>query len=137
MFCRQQAAALMGIHDRLTEAGVTLIAVGSGSPGQAREFAEKFSFKGEIYVDRDLGSFKAFRLERGITKTLGPSSLIQGVKALGQGFRQGLSAGDLWQQGGVFVIGPGNRMLFEHRDRFAGDHADPKDVLAACLEQGQ
>lgn len=120
------------IKDDLDKLGVTLVAIGSGTPSQARDFVEKFNFTGEMYVDKDIGSFKAFGLERGFFKTLGPGSLAKGIKTMGKGFRQGLSAGDLWQQGGVFVLGPGNQLLFEHKDIKAGYHADPKDVLAAC-----
>jgi hypothetical protein len=35
------------------------------------------------------------------------------------------------QQGGTFVLGPGEAMRFEWRDRHAGDHPDLRDVLAA------
>lgn len=123
---------MMGIKDKLDQAGVALIAIGSGTPAQARSFAKNFNFTGELYLDRELLSFKAFGLARGFWKTLGPASLARGARTLSQGYFQGLSAGDLWQQGGVFILGPGNRIQFEHRDRYAGHHADPQDVLAAC-----
>jgi hypothetical protein len=57
---------------------------------------------------------------------------VRGFKAIKQGFRQGRSAGDLWQQGGIFVIGPGNKLLFEHINSMAGDEADLNDVLRAA-----
>ena len=122
----------MDMKSRLDAMDVAVIVIGSGSPSQARTFSENFSFTGELYVDKTLKAFNAFELERGILKTLGPSSLTKGLKAMGQGFHQGLSAGDLWQQGGLFVLGPGNRMVFQHQDRFAGDHALPQDVVNAC-----
>lgn len=123
---------MMRVKDQLDRAGVALVAVGSGTPAQARRFVENFNFKGEMYLDQELAAFKAFGLVRGFWKTLGPASLVRGAKTLSQGFHQGLPAGDLWQQGGVFVVGPGNQIHFEHRDRYAGDHADPREVLAAC-----
>jgi NAD(P)-dependent dehydrogenase (short-subunit alcohol dehydrogenase family) len=39
--------------------------------------------------------------------------------------------GDPWQLGGTFVIQPGGRLTFAHRSEVAGDHAQPKAVLAA------
>lgn len=131
MFARQQAAALMEIKEKTDMADVTLVAIGSSRPDQAKEFADSFSFTGELYCDPGLKTFKAFDLERGVLKTLGPSSLIRGISTIKKGFRQGKSAGDLWQQGGVFLIGPGDRIHFAHRNRIAGDQADFSTVLNA------
>lgn len=129
MFARQQAADLMSIKTELDAAAVGLVAIGSGSPRSARKFVDDFHFTGHMYVNRDLKVYKAFDLERGITKTLGLSSLIKGLGTMKKGFRQGQSAGDLWQQGGLFVLGPGDQLLFAHRDKFAGDHADLQQML--------
>jgi hypothetical protein len=129
MFARQQAADLMTIKDRLDKKGVSLAAIGSGSPNSARRFAKEFQFTGEMYVNRNLSAYQAFGLPRGVVKTLGISSLIRGVGTMKKGFRQGPSAGDLWQQGGLFVLGPGDEMRFAHQDRFAGDHADLGKML--------
>ncbi len=129
MFARQQAADLMNVKKKLDAAAVGLVAIGSGSPQSAKKFVDDFHFTGEMYVNRDLSVYKAFDLERGITKTVGLSSLIKGVQTMKKGFRQGRSAGDLWQQGGLFVLGPGERLLFAHRDKFAGDHADLQQAL--------
>ncbi|MDA8403570.1 MAG: peroxiredoxin-like family protein [Desulfobacteraceae bacterium] len=119
----------MNVKKKLDAAAVGLVAIGSGSPQSAKKFVDDFHFTGEMYVNRDLSVYKAFDLERGITKTVGLSSLIKGVQTMKKGFRQGRSAGDLWQQGGLFVLGPGERLLFAHRDKFAGDHADLQQAL--------
>lgn len=132
MFARQQAAALMDMKKTLDGMGIPVIVIGSSTPEQAKEFSEKFKFTGAVYVNEDLQAYQAFELERGFFKTLGLCSIKSGFKAMGQGFHQGLSAGDLWQQGGLFVMGPGNKIVFQHVDRFAGDHADPAEVVQAC-----
>jgi hypothetical protein len=123
----------MDIKGKLDGAGVALVVIGSGSPVGARHFVEKFNFTGEIYVNQDLSAYRAFRLQRGLWKTLGLASLIRGIQAMRKGFRQGRTDGDLWQQGGVFVMGPGNELIFQHRNKFAGDHADLDAVLAAVV----
>ena len=134
MFARQQVAALMAVKDQLDNAGVAaIVAIGSGSPEQAKEFVASFSFEGEMYVDPGLKTYKAFKLVRGFLRTLGPSSIVRGMTAMKNGFRQGKNAGDLWQQGGMFVIGPGNQMLFAHRNQAAGDHADLNAVIKVLL----
>ncbi|TYT73229.1 hypothetical protein FIM25_16190 [Desulfobotulus mexicanus] len=121
----------MDIKEELDTMGVALVSIGSGTPEDARYFIEKFSYQGEMYLDPELNAYKAFDLKRGFWRTLGPSPLARGFKAMKQGFRQGRSAGDLWQQGGLFVIGPGNSLLFEHINGMAGDQADLNIVLRA------
>jgi hypothetical protein len=133
MFAFQQVAELMDIKDQLDSAGVSLVAVGSGTPEQARKFVKKSRFKGEMMVDPELRAYKAFKLVRGLWRTLGPESILRGITAMKKGFRQGRSEGDLWQQGGLFVLGPGRKMDFQHRNRVAGDHADPAAVLKIIL----
>jgi hypothetical protein len=134
MFARQQAAALMDIKGKLDEVGVSLVAIGSGSLGGARHFIEKIHFTGEMFVNQNLSAYRAFRLQRGLLETLGPAALIHGIKAMREGFRQGRTDGDIWQQGGVFVMGPANKLIFQHRNKFAGDHADLDAVLAAAAD---
>jgi hypothetical protein len=57
--------------------------------------------------------------------------VTKGVLAFAQGFRQGVRQGDVMQQGGTFVLGPGDRLRYEWRDRFAGDSANLDEVLEA------
>jgi len=123
----------MDIKGRLNEAGIPMVAIGSGSPEGAGHFIKKLDFTGELYVNQDLSAYRAFKLERGFWKTLGPSALLRGIEVMRKGFRQGRTDGDRWQQGGVFVMGPGDKILFQHRNRFAGDHADLDAVLKVVL----
>ncbi|WP_073476029.1 peroxiredoxin-like family protein [Desulfatibacillum alkenivorans] len=123
----------MEIKDRLDAAKTTLVVIGSGSPEQAKGFASKANFRGEIYVDQKLVSYKAFGLNRGVGRSLGLNSIIKGFSAIKRGFRQSAAAGDPWQQGGTFVLGPGDQILFEYRNENAGDHADLEKVIKACL----
>jgi len=120
----------MKIKPLLDQLSIDLIAIGSGSPDSARQFVQEFQFGGDMYVNPTLEVYHAFKLKRGWLETLGPTALLKGLGAMKKGFRQGSPAGDLWQQGGVFVIGPGEDITFAHRDRFAGDHADLDRVIA-------
>ena len=126
----------MGMREHLEQAGVARVAVGSGSPDHARAFVESFGFDGDMYLSRDLSAYRAFHLVRGVWRSIGPGSVYHGIKALKRGFRQGPTQGDPWQQGGVFLIGPGERVAFAHRDRFAGDHAEPESILSALGSGG-
>ena len=69
-------------------------------------------------------------LARGWAETFHARAVVKGVRAFARGFRQGARQGDPVQQGGTFVLGPGDAVHFEW-DRHAGDHADLSLVLAA------
>lgn len=132
MFARQQAAVLNEMKEKLGDEQVVMVGIGSGTKEEAKSFIEKFGFSGEMYIDPKLTSFKAFQLHKGFWRTLGPRSVWKGIGTMSNGFRQGRSAGHLWQQGGMFVLGPGDKVLFAHRNSVAGDQAAPKDVVNAC-----
>lgn len=108
------------------------MAIGIGTPDQARAFVKKFNFQGKMYVNPGLSVYKAFGLMRGIWKTVGPASAWRAIRAMLRGNRQGSTAGDLWQQGGMFVLGPGRQLLFEHRNPAAGKQVDLKAVVEAA-----
>jgi hypothetical protein len=122
----------MKVKPELDKMNVGLVAIGSGTPDQARAFVEKFNFQGKMYVNPGLSVYKAFGLKRGIWKTLGPASAWRAIRAMLRGNRQGSTAGDLWQQGGMFVLGPGRQLLFKHRNPAAGKQADLKAVVEAA-----
>jgi AhpC/TSA antioxidant enzyme len=108
-----------------------LVVVGPGRPEHLKGFREVTRFTGPLYADPSLSTFRAAGLAYGWTKTLHPLSILKGLRAFGAGFRQGVRRGNPVQQGGLFVLGPGDRVSYEWRDRFAGDHASMAAVLAA------
>jgi peroxiredoxin len=117
--------------DLIEGKGATLVIVGSGKPFHARGFREDEGLSGPILLDEERVAYTAAHLKRGLSKTLGPRSLLAGVKSFRKGFRQKTTEGDPYQQGGVFVLGPENTVRYAHIDRFAGDHAPIDDVIAA------
>ncbi len=105
--------------------------MGCGLPEHIPEFRKATGYEGSLLTDPTLGLFKAAELEYGWSRTFHPLTVIRGIRALANGFRQGARRGNPLQQGGTFVLGPGERVRFEWRDRFAGDHPEVDDVLAA------
>jgi hypothetical protein len=61
---------------------------------------------------------------------LDPRAVVNTLGALVRGTRPGRPSGSSLQQGGTFVLGPGDSELFAWRDRFSGDAAP----LAAILK---
>lgn len=73
------------------------------------------------------------------TRTLGVSSLLRpdavaaGVKSFAKGHRQRKAGHRPTQLGATLVIGPGDEILFEDFERFAGDHARIDDIVAVLI----
>lgn len=135
MFSRQRAAALMEIKNDVEANGAKIVIIGSGTPEQAKNYATDFKVDLDIYVDKSLQTYNAFSLKRGFFKTLGWKSLKCGFRTMKKGFHQGWSAGDLWQQGGVFIMGPGKQMIYEHVEEYAGEPLDKDAILQTLKKQ--
>jgi hypothetical protein len=120
-------AAQPDIHARSAE----MVVVGCGQPEHIPGFRSATGYDGTLLTDPSLRAFAAAGLAYGWTRTFHPLSVWKGISAFASGFRQGARRGNPVQQGGTFVLGPGERVRFEWRDRFAGDHPEMRDVLAA------
>jgi hypothetical protein len=112
------------------------VVVGCGQPGQIQGLRDATGYDGPVLTDPSLRVFRAAGLAHGWNRTIHPQSVWKGIRAFSRGFRQGPRRGDPVQQGGTFVLGPGDRTRFEWRDRFAGDHPEMDDVLAALPVSG-
>ncbi|MCL4234928.1 MAG: hypothetical protein KJ042_10450 [Deltaproteobacteria bacterium] len=119
--------------DEIEKRGATLVVVGSGKPHHAKWFAEDLNYNGPILADPDLVAYRAAKLRRGYFSLLSPATLAAAMRAFRGGFRQTRTRGDPWQNGGVFVLAPGDRVLFEQRSAAAGDHARVSEILAALV----
>jgi len=115
----------------IRELGGELIIVGNGSAHMAKAFVEDVGLDAPLYTDPSRKTYDAAGLHRGVGRTLGASSIMSGVRALKKGHIQGLTKGDAWQQGGVFVFGPGDAEYFAYASKEAGDHPDPSALLDA------
>ncbi len=113
--------------DELSPASLAF--VGNGLLGMAQDFAEQFSVTAPLYTDPKRASYKAlaFRREFG----LGLKSLKRGKRASAEGFRQGKTQGDPWQQGGVALFDGDGRVLWKHIDDGAGEQAEVGELKAA------
>ena len=107
--------------------------IGNGTPLMARDFAETFEVGVPLFTDPSRKSYEVARWRRPLgSAILGLGATLKAsVRAMKAGFRQGRTQGDAFQLGGVLVIAADGRVLFEHSDQTAGDHADVGSVLAA------
>lgn len=131
IFCRQQVAGLAKRVPEIERRGGLLVVVAPSKTEHIAGFRESTGYKGALFVDPTLRAFRAAGLVRGRASTYHPLAVLRGIGALAQGFRQVGRYGDIVQQGGTFVLGPGDRVRYEWRDRYAGHHADPEAVVGA------
>jgi len=103
--------------------------IGNGNVTMANDFVEKFSITAPLYTDPGRESYAALGMRRkfGLMKSLG-----RGARASKAGFRQGKTAGDVWQQGGVVLFARGGDVLWNHIDDGAG-HASDIDAFRAAV----
>lgn len=132
IYCHEQAAEYSHEEPGLDSAGVRLAFVGNGSPRAARWFRDRFAPTSTVLTDPDLVTYRLIGARSGMWNTIGPRTWAAGLRAFRRGARQGAVRGHAFQQGGVLVLAPGNRLVFEHISRAAGDHPDVADVVAAA-----
>lgn len=71
------------------------------------------------------------------TKTIGVGALVRptaigaALRSWRTGHRQGKAGPRPTQLGATVVLGPGDEILYEDREEFAGDHASLDEVIAA------
>ena len=120
-------------EDKLRAAGAELVVIGSGAPSFALGFRETVDYHGLLLCDPELATYQAAGLERGLLRTMSVRSVGKMFGALKQGFKQGRTQGDQYQQGGVVVIRPPGRMIYRYVSQRSGDHPANEEVLAALV----
>lgn len=127
--------------DELKKLGVPLVIIGNGNANFAKGFIEDSPFaaeyadpsgplKVELYVDTKLAAYKAFELRRGLLSVLNPLGWGKLKKAKSKyKIENGALQGDGTQQGGTFVLGPGNTVSYSYANNNLGDHAPMDDVI--------
>lgn len=131
MFCREQVAQLRDIDADIKAKGARIIAIGNGTAQQAAAFHKERELPFMLLTDPGRRSFKAAGLRRSMGSTFNPTALRNGIETMRKGFRQGTVQGDAWQQGGAFVIAPGDDLLYSFVSGAGGDHPDPQELVAA------
>jgi len=125
---------LISVKPELDTLGIGLVAIGSGTPLMAKSFQSDFAFSGDIYVDQKREIYKALGCNRGLKYALNTKALRAIQSAMSEGYSQGKTAGDSLQLGGTFIISLQHGILFQHLERFTGDHVDLGELTASCKQ---
>jgi AhpC/TSA antioxidant enzyme len=131
VFCKQQVAQLRDMEPAIRARGADLVVVGNGSLDAARAFRESEQVGFTLLTDPSRRTYDAAGLKHGLATVMSPKVLLRGVRAAREGHHQTATQGDPLQQGGAFVIAPGDRDLFAFVSQTAGEHPDLAQVVAA------
>jgi hypothetical protein len=131
VFCREQVAEIRATRGEIEALGGGIAFVGNGTARAAAWFQQRFAPDSTVLTDPDLVSYKAIGARSGLLSTLGPGAWGAGIRAFRSGARQSTTKGHAYQQGGLVVIAPRTKVLYQQISRAAGDHAPVSEVLAA------
>jgi len=132
MISRRQVADLNNNMKAFQRVNAQLVIIGNGPEKFIIPFREATRYKGPLFTDSALKTYKLLGFKKGITSLVGLDPLKAGIRALGTGYLQKGIQGPPLQQGGVLVVGPGNFVHYIYRSRKAGDHPPLEEVLKAC-----
>lgn len=108
--------------------------VGSGTPDQARRFADEEQVIGTMVTDPTLEAYRIGGMRRGVLTVMNAKAARHAVRAWREGHRQRRTQGDPWQQGGVVVVealSRGGRIALHHAASEAGDPTDFSGIVRA------
>ena len=119
-------------EDEITKRGARLIAIGTGDARYAKAFIADEDIDFPVLLDEDGDAASVASVKRGGPLALmGPRTAAGVAKAVAAGKRQHKTGKRGTQLGATFVLGPGERVRYEHLDQDVSDHAPIEDVLAA------
>jgi len=132
MISRRQVADLNKNMKAFKRKNSQLVVIGNGPEKFITPFKEANGYKGPLFTDPSLATYKILGFKKGLTSVIGFSPLKAGIRALSTGYLQKGIQGPPLQQGGVLVVGPGNIVHYIYRSQKAGDHPPVEEILQAC-----
>ena len=125
------------MRDRYTEIcalGADVIAIGTGDQRYAAAFVDDENIPFAVFVDDDGAAARAAQVK--VVPFLAmfkPGTWRATRETMKRGYKIHKAGKRVTQQGGTWIVGPDNRILFEHVDRDSTDHA-PLDAVIAALQ---
>jgi hypothetical protein len=109
--------------------GVTVGIVTMGKPEEASAFCARQRLPFRCLSDPARTAYRAYGLRRGrLTEVMGPEPMLRLARAAAKGHLVGVPVGDVYQLGGVFLIGTDGHLRYVHYARHAADHPSRGEV---------
>ena len=118
-------------YGEITKRGADIVAIGTGDERYAGTFVREEAIPFRVLVDDDARAARAASVRSvGWIELLHFRTWHATVEALRRGHRIHKPGARGNQLGATFVLGPGDRILYEHMDRDSTDHAPVAEILA-------
>lgn len=119
----------------LQEADVRLVVIGPAPFKFIKEFKQITGYQYALYTDPETEIYKMLGLNTNMEHGSGDSKHIKQNSFLGvmssvwRGMKHHEYQGDIQQQGGALIIGPGDVIHFQHIDKNSSDHTPINSLL--------
>jgi hypothetical protein len=123
MFCRETVSELRACSEADPGYPAVLFFF-VGSPREGRAFMQRYWPTARAISDPEKRFYAAFGVDRGsLLQMFGPAVWRAKRRAEEAGHENGARTGDIWMMPGAFLV-RGDRILWAHDPRHAGDHPD-------------
>lgn len=108
---------------------VAVAIVTMGKPEGAAAFCRQNRLPFTCLSDPGRGSYRAYGLRRGsFNDVMGPGPILAGVRAAAKGHFVGRPVDDVYQLGGLFLVGSDGRIRYSHYPRHSGDNPGAGEI---------
>ncbi|MHB8575268.1 MAG: AhpC/TSA family protein [Dehalococcoidia bacterium] len=115
--------------------GVGVAIVTMGKPPDAADFCRRAKVPFVCLSDPARTSYRAFGLRRGsLSDVMGPAVLLPSLRAAAKGHFVGRPVDDVYQLGGLFVIGADGRIGYARYPRNSGDNPSDGTIRRIVAE---
>lgn len=113
-----------GNQQQLTVAVVTM-----GTPAETSAFCAGAHLPFTCLSDPSRASYRAFGLRRGsLNDLIGPAAMLAGLRAAAKGHFIGRPVNDVYQLGGIFLIGRDGCIRYARYPRHSGDNPPTGEI---------
>jgi hypothetical protein len=117
---------------------VRVVVIGCAGHSDIKGFRRETKYTQELYCDPERKLYKAFELKATLSSTSGHSEHVRSgmfggtMNSVWRGLKSMRAQGNVFQQGGSFVVAPGGEVLYQHRDDHPLDHSPINALLTAA-----
>jgi peroxiredoxin len=127
---------LRDAYPDIEQRGATVIAIGTGDERYAAAFVRDEQIPFTVLVDDDGAAARAASVRTvPFLAMFTPATWKATAETWRRGHRIHKAGKRVTQQGGTWVIGPGDALHYEHVDHDSTDHASVADILSALDAQ--
>ncbi len=100
-----------------------------GTPAEASAFCKQAQLPFTCLSDPSRASYRAFGLRRGsLNDVIGPVAVLAGLRAATKGHFVGRPVNDVYQLGGIFLIGTDGSISYARYPRHSGDNPPAGEI---------